>query len=78
MRQPYLHLQDRLVEQIDLAVIVENETEMFSPEDPADINANKFMSLDEYGLIMVTSLFTEEAAQHIARLYEEGLEPKGD
>jgi T5orf172 domain len=69
IRRSYQHLRDEIIERIDLAVMGDT----FPPTDPIDVNTRRFLEgLDEYDLIMVTSLFTEDACERIAYEWEVG------
>jgi hypothetical protein len=65
-REPYAALRDRIVEQVDLAIITDDEDEeadYFKVFDPVEVNARKFLDLDVLSLFMTTPLFSEEAAR---------------
>lgn len=56
----YPKLRDEIIERIDLLFIWEADCEMFPVTNSADENARRFIhELDEYGLVMITPLFTK-------------------
>jgi hypothetical protein len=70
-REPYTAYRDRIVEQVDLAIIADDDDEdedYFKVSDPVEVNVRKFLALDEVSLFMTTPLFSEEAARE-ARIY---------
>lgn len=70
-RRMYPKLRDEIIERIDLSFIWGADGEMFPVTNSVDENARQFIhELDEYGLVMTTPLFTEEACQAIAMQWE--------
>jgi hypothetical protein len=70
-REPYTAYRDRIVEQVDLAIIADDDDEdedYFKVSDPVEVNVRTFLALDEVSLSMTTPLFSEEAARE-ARIY---------
>ena len=64
------HHRDEIIERIDLAIIGSSSGSMFPPTKPIDENAAEFSELDEYSLIMITPLMTEDGAQAIADRFD--------
>lgn len=69
VRRSYQHLHDEIIERVYLAVMGDT----FPSTDPIDVNTKRFLEeLDEYDLIMVTPLFTEDSCERIAHEWEVG------
>jgi hypothetical protein len=69
VRRSYHHLHDEIIERVDLAIMGDS----FPPTCPIDANTKRFLEeLDEYDLIMVTPLFTEDACKRIAYEWKVG------
>jgi hypothetical protein len=65
--------RDEIVERIDLSFIsdgIDDDDGIFRPSNGARVNANLFLELDSYSLIMCTDLFTSAGADEIAQAYE--------
>lgn len=74
-RSPYSHLQDKIVEQVDLAIMTGGGGRpYFSLDDSIEVNVAKFLDIDDFSMINVTPLLTDKATHKISEAFHRGRE----